>query len=483
MVDRRACVDVFALPLQILLRTHPDWREAPAAVIEADGARAKILYANRVARSRHVREGMRYVEALAIVPDLRAGVIEKEVLAASVEEIARRLLAYSPRVEPSPRQAGVFWLDLAGMSGLYPRLASWVEDAREGLSELGYTAAVVVGFTRFGTYAVARAHRRSGIYDDPQTEQEALRRVPLERLVDQGRAQEDFTRLGLSTVADLLALPGEGLRRRYGDELYRLYRMAKGDEEIVEQGFYVEEPVATRESFDGVEQSATRLLFYLKHLVHQLLEELTARYEKLAALVVGLVLDDKGRIEEEIRPAEPTDDEQIIVDLLRLWLERIELGAGVVEVELLARGQRTMTEQLRLFVEREKRDLKRANEALARLRAELGAERVGYLEVRPAHLPEARARLVPLDSLIEARPRVVESPTMIRRFYPRPIGLSPRWEGRPNTLHHAGPHVVSGGWWAREVHRTYFFIEGDDGVIEWVYYDGRRGQWFLQGEL
>ena len=30
-MDRWACVDLAALPLQLLLRTHPDWAEHPAA--------------------------------------------------------------------------------------------------------------------------------------------------------------------------------------------------------------------------------------------------------------------------------------------------------------------------------------------------------------------------------------------------------------------------------------------------------------------
>src|SRR5690554_3142586 len=95
-VDRWACVDVFALPLQILLRDHLDWREAPAAVLEEDNPRAKILYLNRLARQSHVAEGMRYAEALAILPDLRAGAITPAMLVAAREELAETLILYSP---------------------------------------------------------------------------------------------------------------------------------------------------------------------------------------------------------------------------------------------------------------------------------------------------------------------------------------------------------------------------------------------------
>lgn len=487
-VDRWACVDVFALPLQILLREHKDWREAPAAVIEEDKPRAKILYVNRLARQSHIGEGMRYAEALAILPDLRAGVISAEELARAREELAKELILYSPRVEPSESEAGVFWLDLSGMQTLYPELSAWVDEVRGGLEGLGYVAAVVVGFSRFSTYAVARAYRRTGIYEDPDTERDALARVPLIKLVDQARVQEDFKRLGLETVADLLALPGEGLRRRYGPELHGLLRMARGEFDAPREAFKIEEPVAKNESLDGAEGNSARLLFFLKSLVHQLVRELEERQEKLAALEITFVLDDKTRFEEVIRPAEPTTDELVLVDLLRLWLERIDLGAGVVEVEMLARGLRTTTEQLKLFVDPGRRDLSKANQALARLRAELGPEHIGRLELFDAHLPEARARLVPLERLEEARPQKLDGPILIRRFYPRALVLPSSWDERAGLVHHGGPHIVSGGWWGREVHRTYFFIEdpwtqNEGGGIQWVYYDDRRRRWYVQGEV
>ena len=38
-MDQTACIDLPAFPLQLLLRKHPDWREHPAGVVEADGDR------------------------------------------------------------------------------------------------------------------------------------------------------------------------------------------------------------------------------------------------------------------------------------------------------------------------------------------------------------------------------------------------------------------------------------------------------------
>ena len=46
-----------------------------------------------------------------------------------------------------------------------------------------------------------------------------------------------------------------------------------------------------------------------------------------------------------------------------------------------------------------------------------------------------------------------------------------------------GPHVISGGWWQREVHREYWFAETRRGELPWIYFDRRRRRWFLQGTI
>jgi protein ImuB len=47
----------------------------------------------------------------------------------------------------------------------------------------------------------------------------------------------------------------------------------------------------------------------------------------------------------------------------------------------------------------------------------------------------------------------------------------------------SGPYIVSGGWWARPVHREYHFAETETGRILWIYFDKTRRSWFLHGEV
>ena len=65
-MDRLACVDVVALPLQLLLGEHPDWIDQPAAVIEDERPQSRVLFVNRHARRLGVRTGQRYAMALSL---------------------------------------------------------------------------------------------------------------------------------------------------------------------------------------------------------------------------------------------------------------------------------------------------------------------------------------------------------------------------------------------------------------------------------
>ena len=70
-MERVACVDIAALPLQILLKQHPDWREDPVVVVDRDAAQGAVCWMNQRARAAGIRTGMRYAAALSITHTLR----------------------------------------------------------------------------------------------------------------------------------------------------------------------------------------------------------------------------------------------------------------------------------------------------------------------------------------------------------------------------------------------------------------------------
>jgi hypothetical protein len=76
-VDRLACVDLPELPLQLLLRRHPEWTGAPVAVVAEDRPQAFILWVNESARRSGVLPGQRFAQGLALETGLRCGTVSR----------------------------------------------------------------------------------------------------------------------------------------------------------------------------------------------------------------------------------------------------------------------------------------------------------------------------------------------------------------------------------------------------------------------
>ncbi|MFQ5830521.1 MAG: DNA polymerase Y family protein [Candidatus Methylomirabilia bacterium] len=492
---RLACASVPAFPLQLLLRRHPEWRGQPVAVVAEDKPQGLILWVDEKARRAGVLSGLRYAAGLSLTPHLRAGVVSLAEIEAEIAALTKRLGRFTPDVEPSLEEPGVFWLSGAGLGRLHPSREQWARAIRSDLLDAGFRATVVAGFTRFGTLAVARARRGTVVFEDPAHERAAAGEVPLDRLELDSRLRDALDRLGIRSVAALLRLPAGGLLERFGFEAYRLHRMAAGELWMPLQPRVDEEPIRERLVLDAPEIEATRLLFFAKGLLHPLLAALATRGEAVAELTLHFALDDKERRTEPIRPAAPTLDAKQVLDLVRLRLEAAELSAGVVEIELTARGSPVEPKQLRFFAEQPRRDLDAANQALARLRAEFGDEAVVRAKLTGGHLPEASFAWEPLDQVAPPRPREVTLRTLVRRVLAKPVPLpsharqlaDEEWltlEARHGPVKRLlGPYIVSGSWWMREVHREYHFAEIQPGDLLWVYYDRHARRWFLHGQV
>jgi protein ImuB len=492
---RLACVDLPSFPLQLLLRRHPDWTSQPAAVVAEDKPQAEVLWVNERARQSGVLPGLRYAAALSLAAGLRAGAVEQKEIARSVDELTHRLMRFSPEVEPAAGEPGVFWLNGAGLGRLYHSPRRWADAIQQEIRAQSFSAGLVVGFTRFGAYAVAKAQKGSIVFRDATEERDTAEKIPLSRLNIDPRFRDTLFKLGIETVGALLTLPPAGLRERFGAAAYRLHQMAAGEFWAPLDPSKPEEPVAQRRILDDPESDATRLLFLIKQMLHPMLAALAKRAQALTVLWLSFLIDKSGWLKEQIRPATPTLAEAQIIDLVRLRLESLKFSAGAIEIELKAEACAATREQLRLFVEQPRRDLDAANRALARLRAEFGDEAVVRATLKDGHLPEARFAWEPLDQIKLATPNRDAPQTLVRRIAAKPMMLpcipyethedgwlilGPKY-GTVDKL--TGPYIFSGGWWNREIQREYYYAETRRGDLLWLYYDRVRRRWFLQGAV
>ncbi|HET8933287.1 MAG TPA: DNA polymerase Y family protein [Polyangiales bacterium] len=506
-MDRWACVSIPALPLQIVARSKPEWRALPTVVVSEDKPQGKVQWANAAAQKEGVLPGQSYALALSLCVGLRACVVPEDEIARVTEELKLLLWCFSPAVEVG-EEAGVFWLDASGLGRLYASLVTWSHALCEKLKRLDFAACVVVGFSRFGSYALARAGRQSQVLKSAAEEQQCVEHVALARLDIEPEFRDVLSKLGIHTIASLLSLPASGLLRRFGQTAARLHALAAGEYAALRAEQWLS-PLIVRYLLDTAESDSTRLLFVIKRLLAELLNKLVVRAEALASLQLRFVLDRKqGQVETEpLRPATPTLDGMLVLDLVRLRLESWQLEHAVIEVELEATGVPSSSEQLRVFAEQPRRDFAAGERAIARLRAEFGPDAVVNACLCDGHLPEACFKWQPVAAMSAAAVSgdVAESvPTegvartlalrpLVRRFFRKPLALSaPARELRNDgwlirgpeagpVTHTAGPFLMNGGWWLREVQREYQFVMTRREELYWVYQDKRRRRWFLHG--
>lgn len=518
-MDLLGCIDLPAFPLQILLQRHPDWVGKPAVVVDLDKPQGVILWSNESARSFRILPGMRYAAGLSMTRELRAGVVQEAAIQAGIERVERCLRFYSPEIECSGLEPGLFWVDAAGLQLTYPSLEQWAQMIQIDLSRIGFTSHLAVGRSRFGSYAAAK----SGMSDTPNAtrepptpiifhssmaERQFVREIPIDRLAFDPESREVFSKLEVTTLGAFMDLPPESVQRRFQPEICRLHRLARGELWDPIQPLDPTRSWKARRILDDPEPDRGRLQEHAYELLHEVLVELAAEQQALAEVDMVLLLEHDGtgsrgddgarklppRQKEVFRPAEPTLDEEQLRELIMIRLDSLTLPAGVMEIELRAVSVPFAREQLELLVQIPKRDRDALNRALARLRAEFGDEAVVYARIEEGHLPEAKFVWSALASMPIPNPRKVISRPLIRRILDQPLPLPPRPRHEPDgwlitgveggsVEEILGPYIVSGGWWRRGVHREYHFAKTDQGRWLWVYYDRERRRWFYQGEV
>ena len=521
-MDQTACIDLPAFPLQLLLRKHPDWREHPAAVVEADTPQGTILWINEKARAAGIATGMRYAAGLSLASGLRASVVTAKEIADEVDQIAELLRRFTPSVEPGQDEPGVFWLDAKGLLRLFGSLSEWASSLHAEIVRAGFVASLAVGFDRFVVYALAkdRSRPRKGdtplfrskavsgelckkkgsvpfvhVFDSAVAERAAAREVRLDRLSLPTSARDTLLKLGVTTVGQFVDLPLDGLSVRFGPEVRRLHRLASGALTQPLAPEYPDVPAMRRVILDDPELDASRLVARIEEEIGPMLDEIAAKGRALAELQIAFRFARLGDHLESIQPAAPTLVPNVLLELIRLRLQAVrKLPDGVMEIALVARETPAVEKQRELFAVKKRRDLEAGARALARVKAALGDDAIVRAEPKDAHLPESRFTWTPMTTLPEAKPRLVDEPRLIRRLYTTPVPLPPRERHEPDgwllrglaqgpVVKVNGPYAVSGWWWKQPVTREYHFAETKTGENLWVFFDRGKNRWFLQGEV
>lgn len=444
-----------------------------------------------------IREGQAVAAAKALAGDLR--VVERNP--ATEREALERIAAWASQFTPmvSLESQGIA-LEVEGSLKLFGGHARLASAIRQGVRELGYQATLGLAPTPLAArlFARAEAHGRAvrGCFGLPELRERAAD-LPLFLLDWPAEVLARLTDLGLLRVRDMVALPSEGISRRFGPgialDLDRLLGRVPDPRLPYTPPQRFRSRIELPADVDGVEA----LLFPLKRLLVELEGSLRGRGAGVQRLALWLEHGRNARTCLDLDFASPEREADFILGLAREKLGRLTLPAATCALDLRAEALLPYSPRLGTWLPGAREQAIGRERLLERLAARLGKQRVFGIAMGDDHRPEkdwaAFGNWAPDASGATARaarrPRVGGDP--ISR--PRPTWLLHRphklviRDGHPTLQGElalgAGPERIEAGWWdGEEVRRDYYVAANPRGETFWIYREHRDpSAWYLHG--
>ncbi len=531
--------------VQAVLRSEPELRERPLALLAGNASIRSVVGVNEVAAKAGVKLGMTKSQAQQF------GATEFRPRSVMQEKISHAALldlgwSVSPRIEDTA--ADTIVLDLAGLSSLFGADGNIASQLSEGAARLGFKTQIATASNLEAAILASRAF--VGITVIPAGQDAAIiGKVPVAALLPSPEIFETFRRWGVQTCAELAALPVVRLSERLGQVGVRLHELARAQSTramvLAQPAIDFEEELELEESVGEVEP----LAFLVGRLLDQLCARLAARSLAVGAIRARFELDlssqkqiDRGKgelrresasgiYEKTLRLPVAMSDAKMLLKLLVLQWQADAPPAPIVKINLAAEAALPRVSQGALFSplcpDPEKVEL-----TVARLAKLVGAENVGSPELLDTHRPEGfrmrRFSPPPADSRREIRrpsqaqdsateakvddTEVRHLMTAFRVFRPAPRARVEIRKGCPARLAFSGmrgrvvaasgPWRSSGDWWREDAWQSDEWdlevqIESDvysrspagseprqggpPHIVYRVFYDLARKEWFVRG--
>jgi protein ImuB len=298
-------------------------------------------------------------------------------------------------------------------------------------------------------------------------------------LLDNARPILDtLTGIGVHTIADVLALPRDGVARRFGQRLLDEIDRARGIQPDPRPLFVPPERYHGQLELPVPVAEAEALLFAAKRLVVELAGFLQGRGAGVTRLRCDLIHEDVPPTAIVLGLA-ATRKVEHIVNVLRERLAREELPDRVEAIRLVSEEIAPLPGQDGELFTGARRHGESGAQWIERVRARLGDDSVRELCLNADHRPEHAWRYRVAASASEA-PLPADPPRrplwLLSR--PRPLGADP---ASAQFCLLSGPERIESGWWdGGEIGRDYFVGSDAQGGQLWLYRD-RGGQWFVHG--
>jgi len=407
----------------------------------------------------------------------------------SLEELARALLHFSPRVSLEPPDGLV--LEVRGSLPLFAGLSGMRAALVAACTQLRLRPRLAIAPTPLAALIAARAGLEVAITEAAQLTG-TLAPLSLSVLRWPPPLPERLRRIGVRTLGALLRLPRAGFARRFGvAELATLDRLVGRAPEL-RTAYVPHLRYRRRHELSCEVDSHAWLLNELGGLLAGLEHFLTGRQLGVMTLECRLHHRNCPPSRCVLNLASPSAQAAHLAALFAEQFARLALPGPVRALELRARALLPRVARARTLWQPGEHGGDGAGEAhllIERLRARLGAEAIHGLTLRDAHRPEGSwTATEPPPPAPRTVPAPAGAPGVQRPLWllpvPQPLPVQGGLPQRGGGLQLLGePERIESGWWdQRPVARDYYAARDVHGVRLWVFRERHPPHgWFLHG--
>ena len=463
------CVLFPQLALDGVLRNRTD-ADAPLALLSGTPQRRILQAVNPAARALGLKPGQSLIAAQAMSRAFTTAEYDLALIERWQQFLAAWAYGFSSQVSLHyPRCLLLEVHSSLALFGPWPRLEARL---REELRTLGFGHRITLAPNPAAARVLANVHDGLAVTDTDSL-YHVLESLPVERLGLPRDVASAFARIGLRTLKQILALPRDGLARRFCAETLRHLDTLIGHRPLALEFHRPPDLFDARIELNFEVESHQALLFPLRRLTADLAAYLAGRDSGVQRFTLHLEHRQLADSQVPVGLLSAERDPAMLFELTRGRLEHLQLPAPVLAVRLIARELPTFVPEHReLFDERPQQSLP-WEQLRERLRARLGDDAVQGLAAHADHRPECAWQSQPVT----------------RNALPSDITPRPGWLlAEPKPLHEAslrvlaGPERIESGWWdGGDVRRDYYLVETRTGQRGWAFRPTDGGPLLLHG--
>lgn len=457
-----ACVLLPQLALDGVMRRRAE-PEKPLALISGTAQRRVLQTVNAAAQELGLRAGQSLTAAHAMTREFDT----VEYDPAQTEHWHRLLAAWAYRFssQVSLKYPRVLLMEVESSFGLFGPWPVFEARLRQELTAMGFSHRIVAAPNPVAARMLANAHDGL-VVTCPDTLQQVLEQMPVNRLGLSTEVSTAFARMGLHRLRQVLALPRDTLARRFPAQVLQHLDTLLGRRPVALECYLPPDHFETRIELNFDVESHQALLFPLKRMIADLALFLGGRDSGAQRFVIHLehVPSVGSTAPDTLVPVGLLSAEReanMLFELARGRLEQVVVPSPVRALKLVARDLPAFVPSHReLFDDRPQQSLP-WEQLRERLRARLGDDSVSGLSFHADHRPECAWQ-----------PASLSKPAAGINPVPRPGWLlrEPEPLTDPGLRVLAGPERIESGWWdGGDVRRDYYLVETRNGLRGWAY--------------